>query len=590
MTSSKTTKRALVASVCATLMCIAMLIGTTFAWFTDTASTSVNKIQSGTLDVVLQMKNPEYTGTDDSTHDEWISAEGKTLEFVKAADGSTQTVLWEPGCTYELPQLKVVNNGSLALKYKVKFSAVNTEADDLKLAKVLDVTMQIGDGAERSVGTLYDVLASTDEDGYAHGTLKANADSGAITLKVKMSETAGNEYQNLTIGGIAVTVVATQDTVEYDSTDNQYDADAEYPIYVVESVAIDSNNKVTTSVTVKTDKTVSVDGETAPLAQATVPTGVQMETGKTQVALSITNTAVVADGTTVGDDQASKSFEIKLEGVSSSNSQEITVEFYTEKNLSNVTIYHNGAVMDASKYSYDSTTGKVTIKSATFSPFDLVYDTGVKEAASEAGLVAAIQNAKAGDTIKLADDITIDSANYSSSNRLYVRTNNITIDLNKKTLTVPNYTFSLSGDNITLKNGKVVASEKASYTIVANGKNVTIDGVTIDGLTSVGGISVSGYAGNDVKKGVSATIKNCNIKAKNYYAVCAQGEASAIVESSTLDASESTEGNAFFWIEKAFTDDYGTVGNSNLTYDKATVKLVGDKPLYNVSGLAPVEK
>ena len=53
MTSSKSTKRALVSSALAILMCVAMLIGTTFAWFTDTASTAVNKIQAGTLDVQL---------------------------------------------------------------------------------------------------------------------------------------------------------------------------------------------------------------------------------------------------------------------------------------------------------------------------------------------------------------------------------------------------------------------------------------------------------------------------------------------------------------------------------------------------------
>ena len=51
MTSSKSTKRALLTSVLALLMCVAMLIGTTFAWFTDTASTAVNKIQAGNLDV-----------------------------------------------------------------------------------------------------------------------------------------------------------------------------------------------------------------------------------------------------------------------------------------------------------------------------------------------------------------------------------------------------------------------------------------------------------------------------------------------------------------------------------------------------------
>ena len=60
MTSSKSTKRALISSTLAILMCVAMLIGTTFAWFTDTASTGVNKIQAGNLKVVT---SPHGTDT-----------------------------------------------------------------------------------------------------------------------------------------------------------------------------------------------------------------------------------------------------------------------------------------------------------------------------------------------------------------------------------------------------------------------------------------------------------------------------------------------------------------------------------------------
>ena len=54
MTNRKTTKRALFSSVVALLLCFTMLLGTTFAWFTDTASTGVNTIQAGTLQVALQ--------------------------------------------------------------------------------------------------------------------------------------------------------------------------------------------------------------------------------------------------------------------------------------------------------------------------------------------------------------------------------------------------------------------------------------------------------------------------------------------------------------------------------------------------------
>ena len=114
MTNRKSTKRALLGSVVAMVLCLAMLVGATFAWFTDTASTDVNKIQAGKLDVALEMKDAAG---------QWVSAEGKTLDFVKAAAG--EQVLWEPGCTYELTPFQIVNKGNLALKYKVAITGIN---------------------------------------------------------------------------------------------------------------------------------------------------------------------------------------------------------------------------------------------------------------------------------------------------------------------------------------------------------------------------------------------------------------------------------------------------------------------------------
>ena len=68
MTNRKSTKRALLGSVMAMVLCLAMLIGATFAWFTDTASTGVNKIQAGNLDVVLEMKDASGN---------WVPAEAR---------------------------------------------------------------------------------------------------------------------------------------------------------------------------------------------------------------------------------------------------------------------------------------------------------------------------------------------------------------------------------------------------------------------------------------------------------------------------------------------------------------------------------
>ena len=200
MTSSKSTKRALVSSALALLMCLAMLVGATFAWFTDTASTGVNKIQAGNLDVALEMKDASG---------KWVSAEGKTLDFVKAAAG--EQVLWEPGCTYELPQLRVVNKGNLALKYKIQITGIQGDA---KLNEVIDWTIN-------------DAAIDLTE-----GHLTAGQQGDAFTIKGHMQDTAGNDYQNLTIDGIGINVVATQDTVESDSFGTQYDKDAEYPITV----------------------------------------------------------------------------------------------------------------------------------------------------------------------------------------------------------------------------------------------------------------------------------------------------------------------------------------------------------------------
>ena len=195
MTNRKSTKRALLGSVMAMVLCLAMLVGATFAWFTDTASSGVNKIQAGKLDVALEM---EEGGN-------WVSAEGKTLDFVKAADAKGEAILWEPGCTYTLPKLRVVNNGNLALKYMIKITGIKGDA---KLNEAIEWTVgDVAMGAEQH--------------------LKAG-ESNEFTIKGHMKESAGNEYMDLTISGISITVYATQDTVESDSFNNQYDKNAAY--------------------------------------------------------------------------------------------------------------------------------------------------------------------------------------------------------------------------------------------------------------------------------------------------------------------------------------------------------------------------
>ena len=216
MTSSKSTKRALISSVLALLMCVAMLIGTTFAWFTDTASTGVNKIVSGNLKV-------DIIGANSDSHIE-------KLNFTKAAGAESEALLWEPGCRYLTEGFRIANKGNLALKWKAEINKDNivdgkaapTAKDGKSLLDVIDfyVVTKAADGTETAVAI----------ENFT-GKLAANVGkSETYYIKGVMQTTAGNDYQDLTLDGITITVYATQDTVENDSFNDQYDKDAGYPV------------------------------------------------------------------------------------------------------------------------------------------------------------------------------------------------------------------------------------------------------------------------------------------------------------------------------------------------------------------------
>ena len=197
MNNSKMTRRALFTSVVAIFVCITMLIGTTFAWFTDSASTAVNKIQAGTLDVQL-------------LDEQGNSLEGQTLTWKKAAGApANEAVLWEPGCTYELQPIVIKNAGNLALKYKIVITGIQGDAE---LNEAIEWTI-----TNTSVTTALD----------ADHPLAAGA-SDTLTISGHMKESAGNEYQGLSIDGIGITVAATQYTYENDSFGNSYDNRAVY--------------------------------------------------------------------------------------------------------------------------------------------------------------------------------------------------------------------------------------------------------------------------------------------------------------------------------------------------------------------------
>ena len=213
------TTRALLMSVLSLLLCVSMLIGTTFAWFTDSVTSTGNIIKSGTLDIEMYWAD----GKEAPASATWKDAStGAIFDYDK----------WEPGYT-EVRHIKIANEGTLALKYKVNIVA-NGEVSNL--ADVIDVyyfdpAVQVANRTDltnaNKLGTLTEVLAKLGETG--NGELLADA-SDTITLAFKMQETAGNEYQKKSIGtDFSVQLIATQLTYENDSFDGLYDKDSKYP-------------------------------------------------------------------------------------------------------------------------------------------------------------------------------------------------------------------------------------------------------------------------------------------------------------------------------------------------------------------------
>ena len=256
MTSSKSTKRALISSVLALLMCVAMLIGTTFAWFTDTASTGVNKIVSGNLKV-------DIIGAKSDSHIE-------KLNFTKAAGAESEALLWEPGCRYLTEGFRIANKGNLALKWKAEINkdnivdgkVVDAAKDGVSLLDVIDfyVVTKAADGAETAVA-IEDFV----------GNLTKGAKSDVYYIKGVMQTTAGNDYQDLTLDGITITVYATQDTVENDSFDNQYDKNAGYPVASAAEMkeALANGGIVSVNKDIKTDNIGDNEADRITISQPT---------------------------------------------------------------------------------------------------------------------------------------------------------------------------------------------------------------------------------------------------------------------------------------------------------------------------------
>ena len=524
----KSTKSALLMSFTSLLLCFAMLIGCTFAWFTDTVTSGVNKIVAGNLDVEVQ-----YT-KDNGAH--WH-------DLASAAD-LFQAGLWEPGHT-EYVTLKIENKGTLAMNYKMMVTpvtekgGVNVSGQSFKLSDYLmfgatdpaDTAPNYGEGDTGRTAARAAVTTAATGLNQANltqtGTMMAGNSVPAqyITLVVYMPDTVGNDanYKTGTAAPeieLGITVVATQlgddnnsIDVETDSFGDDYDVGAvsegEYhvgPAYAYWPQVAASATVAATGDTVitATGKLNSTDSTNTELAKVTVPADA-VASGVSELTVSV-KPVDATDGNALTTIQAQKNagqevvnFDIKVEGIEEGNTKPITVEVFVGTGLNNVKAFHNGA--EISDATYNSTTGKITFTTTSFSDYTVSYDQaraaiGSKTYGTLALAVAAAEN---GDTVILLKDCAGDGIVVADSKFA----NGLVIDLNGKTYTLDGTLVGstgtetngfqlLKGNKVTIKNGKIAVGNNVQSTasdgnpnecriLIQNYSDLTLNKVTLDG-------------------------------------------------------------------------------------------------------------
>lgn len=440
MTKTKTervTRRSVLASFLALAVCMSMLIGTSYAWFTDSVTSAGNIIKSGKLDV--EMYWADGKGPVDTTADWQDASQGAMFK---------DHVLWEPGYV-DVRHINIKNVGNLALKYEIAIIAngeLTKNDNGHTLADAIDVyylenartiTKRTELTEDMKVGSLSTVLADlstiiSKTRGVLYpsqNTPQGGVSQDTVTIALKMRESAGNEYQNMTLGtDFSVQLLATQYTYETDSFNDQYDAkadetpdNAEWPYEVVGAAVVTDATQ---------DLNVTADNITVTVPKAALKAGDKFE-------VLVDNRQEAKDGNTT-----TVNFDLKLRRngvlVTEQDGIEYTVAMQLDKELEIDSLTHNGETITA--YTYDSTTGVLTFKATHFSPFVLVYHKATQEIepATSDALKELLDEYNESDEVRPIAIKLSDSFTYEETPLKVDSGKNVTIDLNGHDLTIGN--------------------------------------------------------------------------------------------------------------------------------------------------------
>lgn len=487
----KHTRNKLLSSIATLIICCAMLIGSTYAWFTDSASTGVNTIKSGNLDIVLEY----YDGSS------WAEVNTSTKLFDDSA-------LWEPGHT-EVAYLHIKNAGSLDLKYKMNVNipsetgSINQKDQAFKLSDYLvfgKVSMDSStdffsdrDEAHSEAGTTMGLSSWTKAGNLYADPIPSTAPAGSVSeeylaLVIYMPETVGNVANHKTGTAaptiqLGVNIVATQLNSESDSFGDDYDANADgtpdngaaWTMAAFRAVADVPATISTTGMTV-TKYENDVVSDANKLAEVVIPAATATYAGLTtddKVSLSVVP-AIVPVGVTVGTDEVALNYDVKLMKVSSDNTETpiasagnpVTVKLKVGPGLSGVRIFHTsgGTTNEVSGVTYDSTTGIAQFNTTSFSDYTVIYNAKLTATLPDNAKVVmnldeleqAVGNLHNGDYIAFGTNIVQDKVDTTSGQITFAKASEetgavtATLDLNGYVFDGQIGGYSFANDDLTM--------------------------------------------------------------------------------------------------------------------------------------------
>ena len=510
--TKKTTKRSLFTSVVALILCLSMLIGTTYAWFTDTVESGNNIIKAGNLDIELYYQNDEVTT--------WTKVTKTTNVFKEA--------LWEPGHT-EMVRLKIVNEGSLELKYQLGASVVgetgstNVNGDAFKLSDYIKYGFVDGmDDYTRTeaINAVEEEGATTLAERYNSGTKtlpiadenNAGVNEHIVTMVVYLPYTVGNEVNYDRAGGypaptinLGLNLLATQAEAESDSFGPDLDADANLP--VVESAKKEDGESVN----------LGADNSTGNAGAGTEGIGVKVPEGAPagDYTMKVDNYVQETDA----DGVTTVSFDLSLfkDGVKvqDDGTTVYSVSINVGTGLNIAKLVHDGN--EITDYDYDRFgTGVISFTVSDFSPFSIEYNVPESFGVAKDDLVAGVA---CGGGFKLTEDVTLDETLIIPEGKT------VTIDLNGHTLTIPNETTTYAINNhgtLTLKDtsaegtGKVIA--RGIYNGYGNGganypdAKITVESGNYHAAgTNGGGAAIFNYGKVEINGGTFTSVSTYSI-------------------------------------------------------------------------------